>query len=128
MLGTLWRTYGPMMIAGGTALLQRQGYPPAGGSGDASRGYDLDGDGPEPVLMPSQSRTSSAGSASGLRDRIGSSANIGPDGRFVEVEVPSDAESERASGGLPAPAPRHSSGSWFGWATGATAPAHEKAD
>ena len=129
MLGTLWRTYGPAIVAGGTALLQRQGYPPAGANSNTSRGYDLDGDGPEPVPMPSaQSRTSSAGSASGLRDRNGSSTNIGPDGRFVEVEVPSDAESERASGGLPAPVPRHSSSGWFGWATGAAAPAHQKAD
>ena len=133
MLGTLWRTYGPAIVAGGTVLLQRQGgIPPAGASStssgsDASRGYDVDGDGPEPVPMPSaQSRTSSAGSMSGLRERIGSSTNIGPDGRFEEVEVPSDAESERAGGARPTPAARHSSG-WFGWATGA-APGHEKAD
>src|ERR1700761_151474 len=54
MLGTLWRTYGPAIVAGGTALLQRQGYPPAGAnSSNTSRGYDLDGDGPEPVSIPS---------------------------------------------------------------------------
>ncbi|KAF8262647.1 TB2/DP1, HVA22 family-domain-containing protein [Lactarius quietus] len=127
MLGTLWRTYGPALVAGGTALLQRQGFPPAAASSsssgsDASRGYDVDGD--ESVPIPSaQSRTSSAGSASGLRGRIGSGTNIGPDGRFEEVEVPSDAESERA-GGMSAAAPR----GWFGWATGAAASTHEKAD
>jgi receptor expression-enhancing protein 1/2/3/4 len=127
MLGTLWRTYGPAIVAGGTALLQRQGgLAPAGASSassgsDASRGYDLDGDGPDPVSMPpSQSRTSSAESASGLRGRVGSGTN------FEEVEVPSDAESERA-GTMRAPAPRRAtSGGWFGWA--AAAPAHEKAD
>src|ERR1700761_8681778 len=101
MLGTLWRTYGPVIVAGGTVLLQRQGgIPPAGASStssgsDASRGYDVDG--PQPVPIPSaQSRTSSAGSMSGLRERVGSGTNITPDGRFEEVEVPSDAESERA--------------------------------
>lgn len=130
MLGTLWRTYGPAIVAGGTALLQRQGgLAPAGASSSASsgsdassRGYDVDGDGPEPVPMPTaQSRTSSAGEASGLRGRVGSGTN------FEEVEVPSDAESERAGGVMPA-APRRASSGWFGWAAGAAAPAHEKAD
>src|SRR6266702_2326232 len=140
MLGTLWRTYGPAIVAGGTALLQRQGFPPpaaatsasstSSGStaSDASRGYDVDGDGPDTIPMPSaQSRTSSAASASGLRGRIGSGTNISPGGRFEEVEVPSDAESERA-GGAPPAAASHRSGGWFGWATGAVAPTHEKAD
>ncbi|KAI9450113.1 TB2/DP1, HVA22 family-domain-containing protein [Lactarius psammicola] len=140
MLGTLWRTYGPAIVAGGTALLQRQGFPPPAGAAsanstssgsaasDASRGYDVDVDGPEPILMPTaQSRTSSAGSANGLRGRIGSGTNISPGGRFEEVEVPSDAESERAGGAPPASASHRSSG-WFGWATGAAASAHEKAD
>lgn len=135
MLGTLWRTYGPAIVAGGTALLQRQGFPPPAAAAsasstssgsDASRGYDVDG--PDPTLMPpAQSRTSSAGSVSGLRERVGSGTNIGPGGRFEEVEVPSDVESERAGGALPASASHRSSG-WFGWATGAAAPAHEKAD
>ncbi|KAH9167769.1 TB2/DP1, HVA22 family-domain-containing protein [Lactarius sanguifluus] len=133
MLGTLWRTYGPAIVAGGTALLQRQGVPPpaaasstssGSAASDASRGYDVDVDGPEPVLMPpAQSRTSSAGSVSGLRGRIASGTNISPDGRFEEVEVPSDAESERASGAPPA-----ASRGWLGWAMGGAAPAHDKAD
>ncbi|KAH9054238.1 TB2/DP1, HVA22 family-domain-containing protein [Lactarius vividus] len=111
MLGTLWRTYGPAIVAGGAVLLQRQGVPPPAAAstsstssgGSTSRGYDVDGDGPEPVLMPpAQSRTSSAGS----------------------VEVPSDAESERASG-----APPTASRGWLGWAIGGgAAPAHDKAD
>jgi len=135
MLGTLWRTYGPAIVAGGTALLQRQGAAAAAPStssssassaSDASRGYDVDV--VEPVPMPfAQSRTSSAGSASGLRGRIGSGANLSPGGRFEEVEVPSDAESERASVARPASSTRPSSG-WLGWATGAAVPAHEKAD
>ncbi|KAI9437946.1 TB2/DP1, HVA22 family-domain-containing protein [Lactarius indigo] len=135
MLGTLWRTYGPAIVAGGTALLQRQGLPPpapaasassssGSATSDAPRGYDLDADGPEPVLMPpAQSRTSSAGSVSGLRGRVSSANNISPDARFEEVEVPSDAESERASGAPPAP-----SRGWLGWAMGGAAPAHVKAD
>ncbi|KAH8987936.1 TB2/DP1, HVA22 family-domain-containing protein, partial [Lactarius hatsudake] len=136
MLGTLWRTYGPAIVAGGTVLLQRQGVsPPAAAASasntssgsaasDISRGYDVDVDGPEPVLMPpAQSRTSSAGSVSGLRGRVASGTNISPDGRFEEVEVPSDAESERASGALPA-----ASRGWLGWAMGGAAPGHDKAD
>lgn len=115
MLGTLWRTYGPAIVAGGTALLQQRG--------DASppRGYDVDGASDGSMMPPTQSRTSSAESASGLRGRVGSGTN------FEEVEVPSDAESERA-GGMRAPAPRRAtSGGWFGWGA-AAAPAHEKAD
>lgn len=123
MLGTLWRTYGPAIVAGGTALLQQQrsGAPPPP---PPMRGYDVDGgasDGSSSIQMmpPSQSRTSSAESASGLRGRVGSGTN------FEEVEVPSDAESERAGGGMRAPAPRRAtSGGWFGWGSGA----HEKAD
>lgn len=134
MLGTLWRTYGPAIVAGGTVLLQRQGgLPPAAprsssgssaGSSDASRGYDVDVVEPVPFA---ESRTSSAGEASGLRGRVGSGANISPGGRFEEVEVPSDAESERAGGARPVAVPHRSSG-WLGWATGAAASAHEKAD
>ena len=137
MLGTLWRTYGPAIVAGGTTLLQRQGYSsaaaPSSASSDATRGYDVDVDRPESSSVPipfAQSRTSSAGSASGLRGRVGSGTNISPDGRFEEVEVPSDAESERAGTALPASAPRRSSG-WFGWAAGAAGvplATHEKAD
>jgi receptor expression-enhancing protein 1/2/3/4 len=129
MLGTLWRTYGPAIVAGGTALLQRQGVAPndahASATGDEHiRGYDV-GDGPEAVPMPRmQSRTSSSESAGGLRGRVASGTNMGPDGRFEEVEVPSDAEGERADGSPSAP-PRPSSG-WFSWVT--SAPTHAKSD
>ncbi|KAI0251592.1 hypothetical protein BJV78DRAFT_1282437 [Lactifluus subvellereus] len=134
MLGTLWRTYGPALVAGGTALLQRQGVAPNPGASsrtvdataiESPRGYDV-GDGPEPVPMPRmQNRTSSSGSAAGLRERVASSTNIGPGGRFEEIEVPSDAESERLAGSPPAAPPRPSSG-WFGWIS--TAPTHTKTD
>jgi len=67
-------------------------------------------------------RTSSSGSFTGLRERVGSSSNVGPGGRFEEIEVPSDAEGERSADSTPA---ARSSG-WFGWA--AAAPAHTKTE
>jgi receptor expression-enhancing protein 1/2/3/4 len=129
ILGTLWRNYGPAIVAGGTALLQRQGVTPrdarASSTGDERpQGYDV-GD-PEPVLMPRmQSRTSSSESAGGLRGRIASSTNIGPGGRFEEIEVPSDAEGGRADGS-PAASPSHPSSGWFNWMS--AAPTHTKSD
>ena len=130
MLGTLWRTYGPAIIAGGTTLLQRQGVTPsdarASATGDErTQGYDV-GDGPESVPMPHmQSRTSSSESAGGLRGRIASNTNIGPGGRFEEIEVPSDAEGERVDDSPTASPPRPSSG-WFSWVT--AAPTHAKSE
>ncbi|KAH9972538.1 TB2/DP1, HVA22 family-domain-containing protein [Lactifluus volemus] len=123
LLGTLWRTYGPAIVAGGTALLQRQGVAPnAAPATETPRGYDLS-DGPEPVPMPHMKhRTSSSGSFTGLRERVGSSSNVGPGGRFEEIEVPSDAEGERSADSTPA---ARSSG-WFGWVT--AAPAHTKTE
>jgi receptor expression-enhancing protein 1/2/3/4 len=130
ILGTLWRTYGPAIVAGGTALLQRQGVTPSntrasGAAAGPTQGYDVD-DGPEPVPIPrTQSRTPSSESAGGLRERVASGMNIGPGGRFEEVEVPSDAEGERAAGSPTDTVPRGSSG-WFSWVT--SAPAHPKSD
>jgi receptor expression-enhancing protein 1/2/3/4 len=130
MLGTMWRTYGPAIIAGGTALLQRQGVTPsdahARATGDErSQGYDA-GESPEPVPMPRmQSRTSSSESAGGLRGRITNNTNIGPGGRFEEIEVPSDAEGERVDGSPTASPPRPSSG-WLSWVT--AAPTHAKSE
>jgi receptor expression-enhancing protein 1/2/3/4 len=130
MLGTLWRTYGPAIVAGGTALLQRQGVTSSDARASATgvertQGYDV-GDGPEPIPMPRmQSRTSSSESAGGLRGRIASNTNIGPGGRFEEVEVPSDAEGERADSSPTASPPRPASG-WFSWVT--AAPTHTKSD
>ncbi len=130
ILGTLWRTYGPAIVAGGTALLQRQGVTPsdarASSTGDERpQGYDI-GDGPEAVPMPRmQGRTSSSESAGGLRGRVVSSTNVGPGGRFEEVEVPSDAEGERGDGSPTSSPPRPSSG-WFSWMT--AAPTHAKFD
>jgi receptor expression-enhancing protein 1/2/3/4 len=125
MLGTLWRTYGPAIVAGGTALLQRQGVTPndAHAGDERTQGYDV-GDGPAVPMPRMQSRTSSSESAGGLRGRVASSTNMGPDGRFEEIEVPSDAEGERADGSRTAP-PRPSSG-WFSWVT--AAPTHAKSD
>ena len=100
MLATLWRTYSPAIIAGGTALLRRQEVTPGDARASATKeectqGYDV-GDGHEPVPMPHmQSRTSSSESAGGFRGQIASNTNIGPGGRFEEIEVPSDAEGER---------------------------------
>jgi len=130
MLGTMWRTYGPAIIAGGTALLQRQGVTPSDAHASATgegrtQGYDV-GDGPEPVSMPRvQSRTSSSESAGGLRGRIASNTNIGPGGRFEEIEVPSDAEGERVDGSPTVSPPPPSSG-WFSWVT--AAPTHAKSE
>jgi receptor expression-enhancing protein 1/2/3/4 len=129
ILGSLWRTYGPAIVAGGTALLQRQGVTPSntrvGAPATEPRGYDV-GDGPEPVPMPRmQSRTSSSESAGGLRERVASGTNISPGGRFEEIEVPSDAEGERAAASPAAASPRRSSG-WLSWVT--AAPTHAKSD
>jgi len=130
MLGTLWRTYGPAIVAGGTALLQRQGVAPSNTRGSATsagstQGYDV-GDGPDPVSMPHmQGRTPSSESAGGLRERVASGTNLGPGGRFEEVEVPSDTEGERSPGSPTDTAPSRSSG-WFSWAT--AAPLHPKSD
>jgi receptor expression-enhancing protein 1/2/3/4 len=130
MLGTLWRTYGPAIVAGGTALLQRQGVTPsdtrAGAmAAEPTQGYDV-GDAPEPVPMPRmQSRTPSYESAGGLRERVASGTNIGPGGRFEEIDVPSDAEGERSAGSPTDTAPHRSSG-WFNWVS--TAPTHSKSD
>lgn len=130
MLGTLWRTYGPAIVASGTVLLQRQGVTPSNAHTGATtvepaHGYDV-GDGPEPVPMPRmQSRTPSSESARGLRERVASGTNISPGGRFEEIEVPSDAEGERSAGSPTDTAPRRSSG-WFSWV--ATAPTHSKSD
>jgi len=130
MLGTLWRTYGPAIVAGGTALLQRQGVTPSNTRGSATsakstQGYDV-GDGPDPVSMPHmQGRTPSSESAGGLRERVASGTNLGPGGRFEEVEVPSDTEGERSPGSPTDTAPSRSSG-WFSWAT--AAPLHPKSD
>jgi receptor expression-enhancing protein 1/2/3/4 len=127
ILGTLWRTYGPAIVAGGTALLQRQGVTPSNThvGATATHGYDV-GDGPGPVSMPRmKSRASSASSAGGLRERVASGTNIGPGGRFEEIEVPSDAEGERSAGSPTDTAARRSSG-WFSWVT--AAPTHSKSD
>ncbi|KAI9450546.1 TB2/DP1, HVA22 family-domain-containing protein [Russula earlei] len=126
MLGTLWRTYGPTIVAGGTALLQRQGVAPSNSRTSATkveplRGYDV-GDGTEPIPMPRvQSHTSYPEASGGLRPRVASSTNIGPGGRFEEIEVPSDAEGDR-----PDTPPRRSSGGWFSWVT--ASPTHAKTD
>jgi receptor expression-enhancing protein 1/2/3/4 len=125
ILGTLWRTYGPAIVAGGTALLQRQGVAPgdarATSTGDERpQGHDVGG-GPESVPMPRmQSRTPSSESAGGLRGRVTSSTNIGPGGRFEEIEVPSDAE------GSPTASPPRPSSGWLSWI--AAAPTHAKSD
>ena len=127
ILGTLWRTYGPAIVAGGTALLQRQGVTPrdarvSSTGEERPQGYDV-GDDPEPVLMPRmQSRTPSSESAGGLRARVASSATIGPGGRFEEVEVPSDGEGGRAND---SPTSRPSSG-WFSWMS--AVPTHARSD
>jgi receptor expression-enhancing protein 1/2/3/4 len=130
ILGTLWRTYGPTIVAGGTALLQRQGVTPRDARVSSTgverpQGYDV-GDDPEPVPMPrTQSRTPSSESAGGLRGRVASSTTIGPGGRFEEIEVPSDAEGGRVDGS-PAASPSRPSSGWFSWMS--AAPTHAKSD
>ena len=130
ILGTLWRTYGPTIVAGGTALLQREGVTPrdarvSSAGVERAQGYDV-GDGTKPVPMPRmQNRTPSSESAGGLRGRVASSTAIGPGGRFEEIEVPSDAEGGRVDGSPTASPSRPSSG-WFSWLS--AAPTHIKSD
>lgn len=136
LLQTLWRTYGPAVVAAGGTLLSQSQNPSAGlnsptpsrlnslhsvaerrklleeelaslPSDSAARPYDLS---PEPVLMPRVGDNSSRSSSSGsLRERAGSS-NMGKS-TFEEVEVPSDVESETPL--LPPGAPQGRT-SWFG--------------
>ncbi|KAI0319355.1 TB2/DP1, HVA22 family-domain-containing protein, partial [Amylostereum chailletii] len=130
MLGNLWRTYGPAIVASGTALLSQsaaassraneQGIntPPGGPSRMASsnsvddrrrqleaelaglpvEGYDVG------TSSPLRARTAS--NLSDTRER-------GTNGRFEEIEVPSDAEGDDDRSA----APRRTSG-WFGWGSG----------
>ncbi|KAI0293879.1 hypothetical protein B0F90DRAFT_1760339 [Multifurca ochricompacta] len=138
MLGTLWRTYGPAIIASGTVLLQRQGLTTTTTTTETThqeqvQGYDVgdgshSGSGPNsPLPITSHIPTSSSSAASsssisgghqGLRERVASGTNIlGPGGRFEEVEVPSDAEGDRSPGSSE-PVTRTSG--WLSWATGTT--------
>ncbi|KAI0032054.1 TB2/DP1, HVA22 family-domain-containing protein [Vararia minispora EC-137] len=95
MLGSLWRTYGPAVVASGAALLSQGGRttesgirtPPGGPSRTASRTTGHEG-------------STESYDVSG--------------GRFEEVEVPSDAEGEDG-----AASKRQSS--WFGWGGGPSA-------
>src|SRR5258708_1164826 len=125
ILGTLWRTYGPAIVAGGTALLQGQGVAPSNArvssAGDERpQGYDVGG-GPKSVpLPPIQNRPPSTEPPGGLGGGVPSSRNFGPGGLFEEIGVPREVE-----GPPTAPPPRPSSG-WLSWI--AAAPTHAKSD
>jgi len=99
-LGSLWRAYGPAIIASGTALLSQ-----------TSRGADAG------ITTPpgGPSRINSSSSATQRQTQAQSQAQEGYDvgsGRFEEVEVPSDEEDGTSS------TVRGRGGSWFGWGSG----------
>ena len=99
-LGSLWRAYGPAIIASGTALLSQ-----ANRSTDA--GIATPPGGPSRI---------NSGSSAAPRNQSQSQLHEGYDagsGRFEEVEVPSDEEDDAATRGR--------GGGWFGWGGGAPA-------
>ena len=135
LIGSLWRTYGPSIIAGGATLLRQSGqnptsneapltgflgpgFAPSPPKGDGSpSAQDFTG-GVEnaPVSIPTQHGTSSYSpnapsrtpSEMDLRSRTGA---------FEEVDVPSDAEGYSVADDAHARNPGRRT-SWFSWATG----------
>ena len=96
MLGGLWRTYGPAILAGGTALLSQQ-------RANTNAGIATPPGGPSRV-------------ASGVAGAGQEGYDVGGRG-FEEVEVPSDAEDEQPR--------RQGGGGWF-WGGGAQAQGYER--
>ncbi|THH32829.1 hypothetical protein EUX98_g1338 [Antrodiella citrinella] len=131
---TLWRSYGPSIIASGAGLLQQaqraaatsatqQQYTPPGPSRTNSsqsvrpsdpniQPYDVDS---SPVLIPAANNPSRASSSSSLRERPGSGNGKST---FEEVEVPSDVEGDGQGHERPGQTRRTS---WFAWG-GAASP------
>ncbi|KAF8065270.1 TB2/DP1, HVA22 family-domain-containing protein [Lyophyllum atratum] len=135
LVGTLWRSYGPGIMASGAALLRTATTastarpptttlntpPPSLFRTDSSstqsvlerrRQLEAELAALEPQVMPraNPSRGSSS-SDLGLRERTNSGT-----GRFEEVEVPSDVEGYDVGEGSEAPG--RPSASWFGWGAG----------
>jgi len=139
LMSSLWTSYGPSIIASGTALLRQSAVPtttarptlntppPSYIRSDSSKSVlerrkaleaELatlrDAEATAPVTTPSASSSlsPSRSSSTSLRERTNSGA-----GRFEEVEVPSDVEGYDVGGsehgdGRPDGQKR---GSWFGW-------------
>lgn len=125
----LWRSYGPSIVASGTALL-RQGAAAAETSADQAwnspantytkrsdghrQSYDQPGV-PIPSASGSFQSSSRASSDSELRGRASGFA-----GRFEEVDVPSDAEGYDVGGGSSREDRDKTAkpASWFGWGSG----------
>lgn len=99
MLGGLWRTYGPAIVAGGTALLSQQRT-------NTNAGMATPPGGPSRVVSGVQGASQSA-----------EGYDVGGRG-YEEVEVPSDAEDEP-------PRSRAGGGGWF-WGGGAQAQGYER--
>lgn len=96
-LGSLWRAYGPTLIASGTALLSQANR-------NADAGIATPPGGPSRI-------NSSASATQRSQAQVQEGYDVGS-GRFEEVEVPSDEEGDASS------AVRGRGGSWFGWGAG----------
>ncbi|TRM66903.1 TB2/DP1, HVA22 family-domain-containing protein [Schizophyllum amplum] len=150
LVGSLWRSYGPGIVASGAALLSQANRPPApaptrppaapaaaraAGSSQSvlERRRQLEAElaalqAQQDEYVPSaltpgagSSYTSSPGSEGHMRERTTSMS------KFEEVEVPSDVEGYDVGGGEDGtgqPMQRRSS-SWFGWG-GANAAGYER--
>ncbi|GJE93068.1 HVA22/TB2/DP1 family protein [Phanerochaete sordida] len=145
LVQTFWRSYGPAVVAAGAGLMaqaktsaresaaaaeEAMDTPPAGPSRMQSsasvlerrrqleaelaaleahpglKGYDA----APPQAFPPADAHSRTSSSSSLRERTGGN------GRFEEVEIPSDMESEGLmSPDAERPPPPTNRGSWFGW-------------
>ncbi|KAL1748295.1 TB2/DP1, HVA22 family-domain-containing protein [Schizophyllum fasciatum] len=143
LLGSLWSSFGPGIVASGAALLTQANRPPAPAPAPArpaaapraqsaaERRRQLEAElaalrarEDEAVLTPpaGSSYASSPGSEGSVRERTTSMSR-----GFEEVEVPSDVEGYDVGGadeGAGQPVPRRSS-SWFGWG-GANAAGYER--
>lgn len=135
LVGNLWRTYGPSIIAGGAALLHQSGQnqatnpapdffgagfapsPPRHDSSQSAQSHnrpmdiDTDSPGSPPQTIPTQQGSSSysrTSSETDLRSRGGA---------FEEVDVPSDVEGYSVADEAHTRAAARRT-SWFGWATG----------
>uniref|UniRef100_D8Q7U1 Protein YOP1 n=1 Tax=Schizophyllum commune (strain H4-8 / FGSC 9210) TaxID=578458 RepID=D8Q7U1_SCHCM len=140
LIGSLWSSYGPSIVASGAALLTQANRPPApapsrppaaprGGAAGGSTQSVLERRRQlEAELAALQARgedeagASSPGSEGSIRERTTSMSR-----GFEEVEVPSDVEGYDVGGGEEGsgqPMQRRSS-SWFGWG-GANAAGYER--
>ncbi|KAG6829966.1 hypothetical protein H0H92_002771 [Tricholoma furcatifolium] len=146
LAATLWRSYGPSVLASGAALLRTVAptapAPPRAPATSSSSSTTTSASTPdsaqallnrrrqleaelaslESTIPRTQGSTSTSrpASAPGLRERTNSS------GKFEEVEVPSDVEGYDLGEGEGHAVPQGQRASWFGWGAGAGGKGYER--